>query len=205
MDTELLVEPRLEDGEKLVNQLELDGFEVRVAFWVRTSEEGLWHLYIASPAVTHEKLGEAYRAVYASLSKVPAPTVSLSEIKLVSPDNPIVRDVLDIPLRYSPDRLATSSHKATLGSMAVEEVYVYPPTLAAREARAGRRQTKVFGLREVGSGPNAKIVPEEIGVVGGHPNDEWFSRAYKKMITAGFGSVDNFHHRYPRFELQIIG
>jgi hypothetical protein len=70
MDTELLVEEQIDDGQRLIDQLIRDEVEVNVGFWVRTSEEGLWHLYIASPAINPEKLGEAYRKVYASLNKL---------------------------------------------------------------------------------------------------------------------------------------
>ena|SRR5208337_825455 len=67
MDTELLVECQFDDGQRLVDQLIRDDFEISVAFWLKTSEEGLWHLYIASPFVDEERLGVAYRMVYASL------------------------------------------------------------------------------------------------------------------------------------------
>ena len=49
MDTELLVENKIEDGAALIRQLIRDQFEVRVAFWVKRTEEGLWYLYIATP------------------------------------------------------------------------------------------------------------------------------------------------------------
>ena len=55
-----------------------------VAFWVKASEEGVWHLYIASPAVNPDKVAEASRTVYGSLSKLPNPWVSPSEIKLLN-------------------------------------------------------------------------------------------------------------------------
>src|SRR5437899_1992389 len=127
MDMDVLVDNRLDDGGKLVSQLARDGFEVIVAFWVKTSEEALWHLYLASPSVHAETIGEAYRAVYASLSKLPELSVSLTEIKLVKPDNPIARDVLDIVRRYPPGRLPTRSRRPNLGGVAIDEVYIYPP------------------------------------------------------------------------------
>jgi hypothetical protein len=55
-----------------------------------------------------------------------APWVSMSEIKLISPNNPIARDVLEIQRRY-PARIATRSRRPQLGDIAIEEVYIYPP------------------------------------------------------------------------------
>ena len=51
MDTEILVDDRIEDGQRLVSQLVRDGFAVVAAFWIKPSEEELWQLYIASPSV----------------------------------------------------------------------------------------------------------------------------------------------------------
>jgi hypothetical protein len=124
MDTEILVDDRFEDGRKLVSQLVQDGFEVTAAVWIK-SNEGSWRLYLASPIATPDRIGDAYRAVYGSLSKVPASSVSLSEIKLVSPENPIARDVLEIQRRF-PGRIPTRTRRPKLGDLAIEEAYIYP-------------------------------------------------------------------------------
>jgi hypothetical protein len=52
--------------------------------------------------------------------------LSSSEIKVVGPSNPIARDVLAIMVRH-PGRLSTRFGGRTLGSMAVEQTYIYPP------------------------------------------------------------------------------
>jgi hypothetical protein len=124
VDTELLVESQL-DGQRLVDQLVRDGFPVEAAFWVKNSSEGLWHLYVASPAVDPERIGQAYGVVNVSLSKLTSPWVSLTDVKLIRPDNPIARDVLDI-LRRSPGPLPTRTRRPRLGAMEIEEAYIYP-------------------------------------------------------------------------------
>jgi hypothetical protein len=58
MDTELLVESQVDDGRRLVNQVVSDGTEVSAAFWVKTSEEGLWHLYPAAGFAWSRAIGE---------------------------------------------------------------------------------------------------------------------------------------------------
>src|SRR3954462_9877886 len=112
MDTELLVDERVDDGRRLLSELVRSGFDVTAAFWIKTSEEGLWFLYIASAAVSQGKVGDAYGAVYAAMSRLPHPSISLSDIKLVAPDNPIAADAISIrdryaariPTRYNGDR-----------------------------------------------------------------------------------------------------
>lgn len=125
MAAELLVEDRIDGGRDLIARLVRDGFDVTVAFWVWMSEEELCFLYIASPAVTAGSLGDAYRAVYVSLSQVADPGVSISEIKLVESANPIARDALKIRDRYRA-RLPTRYRGDRLGNLAIQEAYIYP-------------------------------------------------------------------------------
>jgi hypothetical protein len=133
MDTEPLVKGQIDDGQRLVEQLVRDGFEVSAAFWVKTSEEGLWHLYIASPSVGAEKLGESYRKVYASLNKTPDSWVSPSDIKLINDMNPIAQNVIEVRDRERiPARTPTRYHGKRLGSLPINEAYIYPPSVWVR-------------------------------------------------------------------------
>jgi hypothetical protein len=131
MDTEPLVEGQIDDGQRLVEQLVRDGFEVSAAFWVKTSEEGLWHLYIASPSVGAEKLGESYRKVYASLNKTPDSWVSPSDIKLINDMIPIAQDVIEVRDRH-PAKIPTKYHGKRLGSLSINEAYIYPEKVWVR-------------------------------------------------------------------------
>jgi hypothetical protein len=170
MDTELLVENRIDDGRKLVSQLVNDGFEVVAAFWVRTRDERLWFLYIASPAVVPEKIGDAYRAAYAALSKVPGSGISLSQIKLVRPENPVARDAIAARDR-SPSRIPARYHGEALGGLAIEEAYIYPEvlgpmtpvevlqTVAALMNRSGFVQPPVVTFRD---GSTIRAIPISI-------------------------------------------
>lgn len=133
MDTQPLVEDLIGDGQRLVEQLVRDGFEVSAAFWVKTIEEGLWHLFIASPAVVAEKPGESYRKVYASLNKVSGSRVSPSDIKLVNDMNPIVQDAIEVRDRERiPARTPTRYHGKWLGSFPINEAYIYPRSVWVR-------------------------------------------------------------------------
>jgi hypothetical protein len=126
MATELLVSVQIDEGERLIRQLLLDGFEVAVAFWVRTSDEGLWHLYIASPSTDAQRIGEAYRRVYASLSRIPGSSISPSDIKLISDRNPIARDAAQVRDRY-PAKTPTRYQGNKLGDLSIGEAYIYSP------------------------------------------------------------------------------
>ncbi len=125
MDQELLVDEQVEDGKSLIAGLVEDGFDVSVAFWARTSEEGLWFFYIGSASVRAMSLADAYRVVYRALRRLPEGGVPLSSIKVVDADNPIARSAIEARDRF-PARLPMRYHGKRLGSMAIEEAYLYP-------------------------------------------------------------------------------
>jgi hypothetical protein len=125
MDTELLVEDRIDDGRKLLAELLRDDFDVTVAFWAKTSEEGLWFLYVGSTTFAPERLGDAYRTAYDCLRRIADPCIALSEIKLVEATNPIARDAIAVRDRY-PARIPTRYRETRLGNLSFDEAYIYP-------------------------------------------------------------------------------
>jgi hypothetical protein len=124
--TELLVENRIDDGQRLLIELVRDGFDVSAAAWLKTSEEGLWFLYIGSKSVDAGKLANAYRTVYACLRRIPDSWIDMSAVKLVHDTNPIARDVVAIRDRYPGGRIPTRYGGERIGNIAIEEAYLYP-------------------------------------------------------------------------------
>jgi hypothetical protein len=123
MATELLVEDRIEDGRKLLAELVKAGFDVSVAFWAKTSEEGRLFLYVGSASVEPAKIGDAYRTQYACLSRVPGSWVEMSEVMLIQASNPIAKDAMTARDRH-PGRLPVRFQGKRLDSLASEEAYV---------------------------------------------------------------------------------
>jgi hypothetical protein len=146
MDTELLVEQK-DDGQRLIEQLVRDAFEVKVAFWLKPSEESGWQFYLAAPSVdpsNPDSLGKAYRTVYASLSKLPNPWVGFSDIKLVAGNGQLAMAAAEIRDRgVAP--LATVYRGKNLGGTPIEEAYIYP------ERRTLRLSCTVRYIRENGT------------------------------------------------------
>lgn len=125
MASDLLVDERIEDGARLASELVRNGFDVTAAFWIRTQEEGLWFLYLASSSVRHDGFANAYRNVYVTLARLKIESFALSQIKLLDPNNPIAADVMALRNRY-PARIPTRVGSGRLGAIAVEEAYIYP-------------------------------------------------------------------------------
>src|SRR5437016_742086 len=102
MDTDTLVEKLIDDGQKLVDRLPQDGFDVTAAFWLKPAEADQWYFYMASPVVEREGLSVAYRRLHALIRGMPQPFwIDPLEVKLIGASNPITQDVLDIHKRTS--------------------------------------------------------------------------------------------------------
>ena len=126
------VKRRVEDGQKYINSLSEKGFDVTAACWVRTSDEDVWLLYVASPRVDNGKLADAYREAYAVLQTMGGTIVSASEVKLVGENSLIATEILNVRRRYA-NTFVDSSILRQLGSVMIEEAYVYGPPQTLRQ------------------------------------------------------------------------
>jgi hypothetical protein len=144
MDTGTLVSEQIDSGWKLVTQLARNGFDVTAACWVKTSEEGRWFLYIASKDVEEKGPALAYRAAYGVLQSIESPWVSMSEIKLIGKNNAITQEVLDTRKLHHDGR-PIHSRRDHIGSLAIEEMYIYPNGLRYEAVTAlGRPITEIL-------------------------------------------------------------
>jgi hypothetical protein len=125
MDTYALVEEMIEEGRRFVAQLRLKRFDTTAAFWVKTSDEGRWFLYVASKAFDERGPAAAYRDAYSILREMQPSWLSMSEIKLVGADNPIARDVVALRDRHT-GRIPARYRGPTVGNLTIEEAYIYP-------------------------------------------------------------------------------
>jgi hypothetical protein len=134
MDQDELVEFQIEGGRKVIDQLARDGLEVHAAAWIKTVEDGSWMLYVATPLVEASGLKEAYRFLHGSLQRVRGNPISLSDISMVGPADPIAKAVSNILDRH-PGRIASHYTGKQLGDSMIEGAYVYPvPDHAGQEA-----------------------------------------------------------------------
>ncbi len=117
-----LVDQQIYEGRRFLERFAADGNPVRAACWVKT-EDGAWYLYVASDLYDQ---GDAYGAVESSIRKIPDCAIYGSDIKMISPSNPIAKDVMARMARH-PAGLAIGH--ARLGSLDVEEAIIYPARL----------------------------------------------------------------------------
>ncbi len=95
MDQASLVEHQIDDVPRLIDRLKGDAFPVKAAFWLFTSEADQWFLYLVSDVVDQTGTFEAYKIVYRSMRQLADLWINPFEVKLVGPDDPIARAVME--------------------------------------------------------------------------------------------------------------
>lgn len=124
MDSETLVDQSIDEGQRLLNELARQDFDVRIAFWVKPVGVDRWLLYIVSPVVDEVGTLTGYQRVLRALRVVEPTRLSGSKITLIGEKDPIAKDILDLRKRH-PSPLANHFYDTLLGNLACEEVYVY--------------------------------------------------------------------------------
>jgi len=124
MDQATLVEHQIDDVPKLIDELKVDNFDVKAAFWLYTSEADQWFLYLVSDVVDQKGIKEAYKAVYKAMKRLTKPSIDPFEVKLVGPGDPVAKAVIDfVSKQYVP--LAKRVRGTNLGNVYIENAYIY--------------------------------------------------------------------------------
>jgi hypothetical protein len=136
MDKVTLVETDKEDGQKLLSELAKHDFPVTAAAWVKTETDGRWYLYIATPLEAKRGPHDGYSHIISVIPRIPQPFWLKSyDVKLISPEDPIARDSLEMLRQYPGDRPIPYGGDY-FGRQSVEGAYIYPPTAASSSARS---------------------------------------------------------------------
>ena len=128
MDSKLLVEETINEGQRLLANLVSAGFDLTSAFWVCKSREELRDLHICSATLAPEKKGDAYRMVYDRLGRNPDPVIALSDVRVVGIDDPRAKAVLEIQ-RLHPGKALRWLARPSLVREGIEVAYIYPPDI----------------------------------------------------------------------------
>jgi hypothetical protein len=125
MDTQTLVNDRIQEGLRFITKLVQKQFDVAAACWVKPSDEEDWYLYIASSEVDRKGLPQAYGDAYEVLFSFDVPWMSASQLKLVRSTDPLVAEVRN-SLKYLGNAYPMVSRRSSLGDLSTQEVYIYP-------------------------------------------------------------------------------
>lgn len=139
MDQDTVVNEQIDSGERLIEALSAEGFNVGVGFWAKPTEEGKWFLYLASDLVDSDGPAVAYRLVHDVMRKTPDLWIDPLEVKVLGLKDSLALDAMNVTRPKVPDSpFAVRTPKpfqgmtrfggATLGGVSIDGAYIYPPS-----------------------------------------------------------------------------
>ena len=140
MDQDAVVNEQAESGKRLIAAVEANGFEVRVAFWAKLTDEGNWYLYLASPFVEENGGRAAYGVVLEVLRKQPDIWIDSFEIRVIGLKDTLAKAALEVVRpRGSDSQFAVKNPRpypgltrfggASLGGVSIDGAFIYPPSV----------------------------------------------------------------------------
>lgn len=164
MDNASLVEQQIDDGQEFIDSLTNNTFDVSAAAWVKPSEEDRWLLYLVSKEVDKRGLSAAFRAIHPVLGNLSVYWITLGDLKLIGPSNPIAADIIEINRKY-PGRVPTRTRRSNLGGLSIieHEVHAGRCELQQRSAAESGREILRSDLREFASLGNTPLAAQPLG------------------------------------------
>jgi hypothetical protein len=130
MDQAALVTEEINAGTELVH--EFDKFRpVKVAFWLKASDSEHRYLYIASDQIDDENRKAAYGEVLRLAQGIQSPFLDPFRVKVIGADHPLAKAAADVHRRFPARTVPTRFGGQSFGGMSVDDVFIYPPMLAA--------------------------------------------------------------------------
>lgn len=124
----LLTNEMIEAGAALIRKMDKRGIRPDAAFWLYSTEQQTWKLVIAEFKVGIKGPKEFYRRIQEILATSPEPeivdNVSLDDVTLVKPDEPIVA-LLRKAIRTSPDITGIRFKNNVINGTLIDDAYIY--------------------------------------------------------------------------------
>ncbi len=125
MDQGSLVREQIDAGAEFLDRIHAS-IPVKVAFWLKGTEEGRWALYVASDKIGSSPSIADYREMARVEREMDDPNLSQSRVRLIGAGEPLARAALELQ-RPPPRRPLTWYKGSPFGNISVEGAYLYPP------------------------------------------------------------------------------
>jgi hypothetical protein len=129
MDQGPLVTEEIDAGAELAREFDRDE-PVKVAFWLKASDDPHRYLYLASERINGDNIRIAYGEMSRAANKIQSLYLDPFRVKLVNADHPLAKAAAEIHHRF-PGRTATRFGGTSFGGISVDDVYIYPCPLPA--------------------------------------------------------------------------
>ncbi|HLA84359.1 MAG TPA: hypothetical protein VJL29_06170 [Thermoguttaceae bacterium] len=127
MDTKVLVDVDISQGERLLHALDEAGIVIRSALWFYLEESAEWRLILATPLVNVHGPKKAYEKVQEVLKSLEAKgeplDIHLWQISLVSPEDTLVKHLRGAVKAEGISRVRVSG--SSVNGLYVDDALVY--------------------------------------------------------------------------------
>lgn len=111
-------------GRRLLQELDKRHFPIDAALWLYRPEEDDWRLVIATPLVDEFGPSEGYRRLQRVVQKMSGTRLSLSNVALVSPEDPLIV-LLRSAISTGPGIHGVRFSRNSINGVFVEDAYIY--------------------------------------------------------------------------------
>jgi len=127
MDKIALVEKEIEDGKKLLEELDKNSFFlVKAALWLYIEELNDWRLIIASPYLDDNPPQKAYHFINEALKRIsPDSSISLKDITIISNKHALISTITRT-IQIAPKGIGgVRMNHTVLNGIPIESAYIY--------------------------------------------------------------------------------
>lgn len=89
----LLVDQQVDDGRRLLEELDARRFPVSAALWYCDPDTGIWSLVIVSPVADAQGPFQGYTRIQRALGAIETTGLSLDDIRLMGKEDPEFREL----------------------------------------------------------------------------------------------------------------
>jgi len=124
LDSAALVNYDIENGEKVVDALDKDGKDPKVALWAKLPEYEDWRLVIASDRISQSGLLYGYRQVNEAMEKAGISVAKRPKVFLRPMDRPFIRELRNV-FANAADTYGMRLGGQSFGDQYLEDAFVY--------------------------------------------------------------------------------
>ncbi len=119
----ILVKELIEDGDRLLQELDRRQFPISAAFWYDSPERLAWNLYIVSELAHEPGPLEGYMRIQQAMAGLKGVSLSLDDIVILGPRSTAFRDLRRTIEGVS--QMSASGKKVNLEGVPLEDSYIY--------------------------------------------------------------------------------
>ena len=123
MHKTILVKEVIEDGERLVQELDRRHFPLTAAFWHDSPEREAWNLYIVSETAHDAGPLEAYTQIRQAMAALNGQSLSLDDIVVLGPERTQFRDLRKTIEGVS--QMSVTGERVSLERVPLQDAYIY--------------------------------------------------------------------------------